>query len=465
MGVSGWRLARAVSRRGHLGVVSGTGCDLMLARGLEDGDPEGHLRRALSALPVPAIARHIVSRFHRPAGRPPGRPYRSVPMLHLDSPAERWQLCLAGAFVEVFLAREGHAGRVGINLLTKLQFPALPTLYGAMLAGVEVVLMGAGIPREIPGALDHLAAHEPASIRLEVVGADKDERHEIRFDPREHGIPDLPPLTRPQFLAIVSSNLLATLLARKASGRVDGFVVEAATAGGHNAPPRAGDAGRNLRGEPVYGPRDEVDLAALETLGLPYWLAGGTGTPTSLASALEAGASGIQVGTLFAFCEESGLAPDLRRWVLEGIREDDLDLLTDPQASPTGYPFKVLTRRSDPPPETPPLRLCDIGSLRTAYRRSDGRVGYRCPAEPVEAYVAKGGDAADTVGRRCLCNTLLANVGRGQIRPDGSTVPPLITAGDQVLVLGEFLDGRDSYTADDVLAYLLGGSGDRAMPI
>mgnify|MGYP000741757026 CR=1 FL=1 len=47
-----------------------------------------------------------------------------------------------------------------------------------------------------------------------------------------------PPLARPRFLAIIASHALATMLARKATGKVDGFVVEGPTAGGHNAPPR-----------------------------------------------------------------------------------------------------------------------------------------------------------------------------------------------------------------------------------
>ena len=46
--------------------------------------------------------------------------------------------------------------------------PNLASLYGAMLAGVDYVLMGAGIPREIPGALDALSRHEPASLKLDV---------------------------------------------------------------------------------------------------------------------------------------------------------------------------------------------------------------------------------------------------------------------------------------------------------
>ena len=37
--VSSWHLAREVSRAGHLGVVSGTALDAVLARTLQDGDP------------------------------------------------------------------------------------------------------------------------------------------------------------------------------------------------------------------------------------------------------------------------------------------------------------------------------------------------------------------------------------------------------------------------------------------
>ena len=39
--VSGWKLARAVSAEGQLGVVSGTALDGVLVRRLQLGDPEG----------------------------------------------------------------------------------------------------------------------------------------------------------------------------------------------------------------------------------------------------------------------------------------------------------------------------------------------------------------------------------------------------------------------------------------
>ncbi|MEO9116197.1 MAG: nitronate monooxygenase, partial [Gemmatimonadaceae bacterium] len=102
-------------------------------------------------------------------------------------------------------------------------------------------------------------------------------------------------------------------------------------------------------------------------------------------------------------------------------------------------------------------RVCDLGYLRTAYRTETGKIGYRCPAEPVDAYVAKGGDIADTVGRRCLCNGLTANVGHPQRREEGDELP-LITSGDDISSVAALLRGRDGYTAADVIDYLLADS-------
>ena len=160
--VSNWRLANAVSRCGQLGVVSGTALDTVFVRRLQDGDSGGHLRRAMEHFPLPAVAEHALRRYFRPEGRA-GAPYKDLPMYRHGARPERERLTMLACFVEVFLAKEGHDGEVGINLLTKIQLPTLASLYGAMLAGVGVVLMGAGIPKEIPAALDALAAGRPAS--------------------------------------------------------------------------------------------------------------------------------------------------------------------------------------------------------------------------------------------------------------------------------------------------------------
>ena len=457
-GVSNWRLARAVARTGQLGVVSGTALDTIFVRRLQDGDPDGHARRAMARFPIPGVSETVLRRYFIAGGREPGTAYKLLPMYKQVVSAARQQLTMLANFVEVQLAKEGHDGIVGINLLTKVQLPNLASLYGAMLAGVDYVLMGAGIPREIPGALDALAEHRAATIRLDVEGLAPGEAEYLTLDPREHW-PSSPPaaLTRPRFLPIVSANSLATTLARKSTGRVDGFVVEGPTAGGHNAPPR-GELRLDELGQPLYGERDVVDLAKLRELGLPFWLAGGTGSPAGLRTALDAGAAGVQVGTLFAYCDESGFTPELRATVLAGVTEGRARIHTDPRASPTGYPFKVVQMEGLDSQDDRRTRNCDLGYLRTAVRSAGGRLVYRCPAEPVDTYVAKGGDAADTVGRRCLCNGLVANIGHPQPRGDDGVEAPLVTSGDDLLAMGAFLRGRTSYAAAEVVEYLLAGA-------
>jgi nitronate monooxygenase len=65
-------------------------------------------------------------------------------------------------------------------------------------------------------------------------------------------------------------------LARKSAGKVDGFVVDGSSAGGHSAPPR-GPLTLDANDEPVYGPRDSPDLEQIRALGLPFWLGGSYG--------------------------------------------------------------------------------------------------------------------------------------------------------------------------------------------
>jgi NAD(P)H-dependent flavin oxidoreductase YrpB (nitropropane dioxygenase family) len=452
--VSNWRLARAVSMRGQLGVVSGTALDTVLVRRLQDGDAGGHVRRAMAEFPIPGVPSVVLEKFFRENGRGEGESYRLLPMYREFVSRERQLITVLANFVEVFLAKVGHDGIVGLNLLTKVQLPTLASLYGAMLAGVDYVLMGAGIPREIPGALDTLSRHEPTSIRFDVEGLPAGEARHLTLDPPTLGIDTETKLRRPAFLPIISANSLAATLARKANGTVQGFIVEGPTAGGHNAPPR-GEPRYNERGEPLYGERDVVDLDKLRELGLPFWLAGGTGSPDRVREALASGATGVQVGTLFAFCEESGFADTIKADVLDHALRDAVDVITDPRASPTGYPFKVVTWAGDQESAKSRARKCDLGYLRAAYRRDDGRIDYRCAAEPVEDYLRKGGQESDTIGRRCLCNALTANIGQAQVRPGMDDEPTLITSGDDLKQISGFLMGRSRYTADHVLDYLL----------
>lgn len=456
IGVSHWKLARAVSRLGHLGVVSGTAVDTVFVRRLQDGDPGGHMRRAMRQFPIRDVCESVLAQYYLPLGARGATPYKLLPLYRRVVGRAREQTTILANFVEVWLAKEGHNGVVGINLLTKVQMPNLASLYGAMLAGVDYVLMGAGIPRDIPAVLDALAEHRAAELKLDVEGPADSATEQLLFVPRAHERNDWRVLKRPRFIPIVSASSLATTLARKASGSVEGFVVEGPTAGGHNAPPR-GAPSFSAEGEPLYGDRDIVDLGRIRELGLPFWLAGGCGTPEGLRSALAAGAAGVQVGTLFAYCDESGLDAGIKRGVLAGLVTGGVRVRTDARASPTGYPFKVVHADGLERQDDERVRHCDLGYLRTAYRTPAGTLGYRCASEPVDQYVSKGGNIADTAGRRCLCNGLTANIGQAQIR--GTSVElPLLTSGDDLVSLQCFARGREHYSAADVVGFIDSGA-------
>lgn len=457
-GVSNWRLAQAVSRRGQLGVVSGTALDQILARRLQDGDPGGHMRRALLAFPFPDMADRVLHAYFVPGGRESGTPYRTAPLLGMENSRASMELCIVSNFAEVWLARRGHENPVGINYLEKIQAAHLPTIYGAMLAGVGYILMGAGIPLKIPGVLDKLAKHEAVEYPLHVTGAQEGDDFVARFDPREYMEREVGVLERPRFLAIVSSHTLAATMVKKASGVVDGLVLEMSRAGGHNAPPR-GKLQLTETGEPVYGERDAIDLAKVRELGVPFWMAGGYGSAEGLRSALAEGAAGVQVGTAFAFAKESGLEDGLKSRLVAKSLLGTARIFTDPVASPTGFPFKVAElegtgSEADVYAERP--RICDLGFLREAYRTADGGVGYRCPAEPLSLYLSKGGHEENAAGRKCLCNGLLANIGLPQVRGTHRVEPALVTAGDDIVHVAEFLrEGEASYGVDEVLEELL----------
>lgn len=453
--VSSWPLARAVSRRGQLGVVSSAGIDAVMTRRLQLGDPDGSLARAFAAFPFREAAERIWDRYFVPGGIVAGKAFKSKPLPSINQSTFLTELMVLANFVEVWLAKEGHSGVVGINLLEKIQLPTLPSLYGAMLAEVDFVLMGAGIPRAIPGILDGLAAGEDVEMELHVKDLEPGvcTTFASKFTPFKREA-----IKRPKFLAIVASASLAQILAKKCKPPVDGFVIEGPTAGGHNAPPR-GALQLDEHGEPIYGERDVPELEKFREFGLPFWLAGSYGTHDGLKHALAEGACGIQVGTAFAFCRESGIRPDIKATAIAQSLLGDTHVFTDPKASPTGFPFKVVDMQgtvSDPEVRDRRKRVCDLGYLRETYLQPDGKLGYRCPGEPVEDYVRKGGDPADTVGRLCVCNGLTATVGLGQVQK-GMPEPPLVTAGDDLSHLSRYMKpGAESYSADDVLDVLLG---------
>lgn len=449
--ISDWLLAKLVSQLGGLGTVSCVAAERVMARILQLGDPGGHFRRALEAFPFPEVAEKIIDDYFVEGGISRELKFKPVPIFNLEPRLDLIALTVAASFAFVWLAKEGHQGEISVNYLEKIQIPHLYHLTGAMLAGVDVVTMGAGITLQIPGVLEALAKGEQASYRVFVEGRKAPEI--LSFDPRKFFGQKLE-LRCPKFLPVVSTDVLASLMAnRLPNGSIQGFAVELDTAGGHNAPPR-GKLVLSETGEPVYGPRDKVAFEKLIDLGIPFWIGGSFASPAGLSKAKALGARGVQVGSIFALCEDSGMAPVFRNEIRRLGFRGELMVRTEPRFSPAGFPFKVAQvagTLSDASLFEGRSRVCDLCALAVPCDLGDGEIRFRCPGEPVIDYVRKGGKAEDTIGVRCLCNGLLAACGLGN-----PNELPTFTLGDDVSFLRHLMANEDSsYGAREAIAYLL----------
>ena len=82
-------------------------------------------------------------------------------------------------------------------------------------------------------------------------------------------------------------------------------------------------------------------------------------------------------------------------------------------------------------------------------------MAFRCASEPVNVYVSKGGDAADTKGRVCICNALVSTAGFPQVRAGKYTEPGIVTMGDDAASVERFVEkGASDYSAADALETL-----------
>ena len=505
--VSNWRLAKAVAtaRPGvTAGTVSGTALDVVYVRLLQLGDPGGHARRALDAFDAKfgvTIGRRIYDRYFVDGGKAPDASFRSAPMqlvhaagggMAIPMPANGSatvslelddaiiELLIATGFAEVWLAKEGHAGRIFINFLNKIELPLLYTLYGAMLAGVDGVIVGAGNPDGLSAACSLLAQHRTVTRNLSVLYREAGEEFAVSFDPQQIADGKLAerPLQRPAFLAIVSLEELVKALAASESQAPDGFIIENYTAGGHNANP-VGPLKKDALGQPIYSEKDNADLAAIREVGIPFWLAGGYGSHEKLQEAIAAGAVGVQVGSAFALAEESGMKPEYRSAILNALRNgaDDAELVRTTLFSPTGFSFKVVQIKdtlADDEVFASRRRICDIGLLQQRGLSKPDESGertlfQRCPAGPVANYLDRRGLERNTEEKRCLCNGLLACVGLGQVKD----VRGQLTEEPAIVTLGDHLDGarrlsrrgQMHYWARDVVDDILGYSAPTSPPV
>jgi nitronate monooxygenase len=496
--VSNWRLAKAVAMASPgqtAGTVSGTALDVVYVRLLQLGDPGGHVRRALAAFDSTfgtALGRTICDRYFIAGGKAPDAHFKSAPMhlvhaqhelppvhglasdptsVPLQLAEDVVELLIATGFAEVWLAKEGHRGNIFINFLNKIELPLIYVMYGAMLAGVDGVVVGAGNPEGLPALCSQLANHAAVTKQLAVLYQEAGEVFTLAFDPGQlcDGAFAQQPLKRPAFLAIVALDGLVQALAQSASEAPDGFIIEHHTAGGHNANP-VGPLKQDVLGQPLYTEQDDPDLAVIRDARLPFWLAGGYGSHEKLHEAQAAGAVGVQTGSIFALAEESGMRPEYRLAILKELRKgtDDAALVWTTLFSPTGFAFKVVQLKATLAEQAvfeSRHRVCDIGLLQQLGVSKPGDDGgrklfQRCAAGPIEGYIHKRGLQRNTEERRCLCNGLLACVGLGQIRElHGNRMeePAIVTLGNHLDGIRRLSrQGQTHYWVKDVVADILG---------
>lgn len=496
--VSNWRLAKAVAMEKPgitAGTVSGTALDVVYVRLLQLGDPGGHIRRAFNAFDAQfgvEIGSKTYANYYIADGKRPGTPYKFGPGLIMQSEnndqssrnksedekqisvtlkEDLIELIILTAFAEIWLAKEGHNGNIFINFLKKIELPIIYAMYGAMLAGVNGIVVGAGNPHGLPEICSKLSRHEEVTSDISILYREQGDSYVIRFDPKKilGGQLIRKPMNRPAFLAIVSLESLVTALVNDTSESPDGFIIEHHTAGGHNASPQ-GPLKKDDLGQPVYSELDEPDLVSIRQLGVPFWLAGGYGSKTGLDKAIMAGANGIQTGSVFALSKDSGLTASNRSSIFNELQKGtpDSELILTSLYSPTGFPFKVFQLSgtlSDEKIYSARKRVCDLGFLRqrglTKSDESEARQLFqRCPAGPIEDFINKRGLLLNANGKRCLCNGLLAGVGLGQVGiRDGvlTDEPAIITLGNDLQGIRRLSrHGQVEYSASDCVEDILG---------
>ena len=136
--ISSWSLARAVASTGNLGITSGVAMDVIMARELQDGDPKGIWRRALATFPDQDMVGRIMDKFYIEGGKSQDKPFKPIPMWTITPQQALLEMTVVANYCEIWLAKHNddstptNKGFVGINCLTKIQLPNVPSLYGAM---------------------------------------------------------------------------------------------------------------------------------------------------------------------------------------------------------------------------------------------------------------------------------------------------------------------------------------------
>jgi len=267
-------------------------------------------------------------------------------------------------YEEISLAK-ASGGVVGINIMVALVRDYEDSVKGALDAGADVIISGAGLPL-------HLPSIQP---------------------PKETAL-----------IPIVSSARALDLICKKwerVGYRPDAVVLEGPLAGGHLGFKIDQIDSEANRLETLLPPVKDL---ALKYGNIPVLVAGGIYTHADIVRFLEMGADGIQMGTRFLATEESSASPDYKKAVIAS-RKEDIIVAHDP-GSPCGLPFRVIKQspmyvsalqRRRPP-------KCDKGYV--LLKDEEGKFT-RCLAKESNEHCF------------CICNGLLSSSGYNPDKEEG----------------------------------------------
>jgi len=287
------------------------------------------------------------------------------------------------AYAEISLAKS-KGGVAGINIMVALARDYKDSVRGAVDAGADMIISGAGLPLSLPS----IARTKHTAL-----------------------------------IPIVSSARALNIICKKWQRQgylPDAAVLEGPLAGGH--------LGFHLDQINLEENRLENLLPPVKDMAkkfgdFPIIVAGGIYTNADIKRFLDLGADGVQMGTRFLATLESSATPEYKDAVIRADQEDII--VTGKPGSPCGLPFRVIKhspmyreslKRGRPP-------KCDKGFV--LLKDEEGKYT-RCPAkEDNESYF-------------CICNGLLSSAG---YNPDKEK--PLYTVGTNAYLVNRIVPVKD----------------------
>jgi len=275
------------------------------------------------------------------------------------------------AYEEVSLSAE-QGGDTGINIMVALVRDYVDSVKGALDAGVNMIISGAGLPMSLP-SIDKI--RDTALIPI-----------------------------------VSSARALKIIIKRweRLKYRPDAVVLEGPLAGGHLGFQLDEIDKEENRLEALLPPVKEM---AQKHGDIPVIVAGGIYTHEDIVRFLDMGADGVQMGTRFLATVES-TATEIYKQAVVNARKEDIVIAVKP-ASPCGFPFRVLRESPMYVDAKEGLRepKCDKGYV--LLKDDEGKFT-RCPAKLKE----------NRKTYFCICNGLLSSA---DYNPDKEK--PLYTVG------------------------------------